>query len=30
MNKKELIKLKDGAVVDIRDSFYHYSGSCPT
>lgn len=32
MNKKEkeLIKLKNGAVVDIFSNFYHYEGSCPT
>lgn len=27
---KELIKLKDGAVVDIFSNFYQYEGSCPT
>ena len=30
MNKKELIKLKDGAVVDVFSNFCHYEGSCPT
>ena len=30
MNKKELIKLKNGAVIDIFSNFYHYEGSCPT
>lgn len=27
---KELIKLKDGAVVDIFSDFHQYEGSCPT
>ncbi len=30
MNKKELIKLKNGAVVDILSNFYYYEGNCPT